>query len=97
MEIQFWYCDFYSNYTNIKETIQKIDNTILFKNISTDKIDPTKLNFLVFLLETEWENSDADKIKGFSKNIKTSNTNSNEFINLLIELLPQLHLEITAV
>jgi|694.fasta_scaffold119333_4 hypothetical protein len=86
MEIQFWYCDFYSNYTNIKETIQKIDNTILFKNISTDKIDPTKLNFLVFLLETEWENSDADKIKGFSKNIKTSNTNSNEFINLLIEL-----------
>ena len=86
MKIQFWYCDFFSEYTDIKKSIEKIDNTILFKNISTDKIDPTKLNFLVFLLETKWNNSDADNIKGFPENIKISLTNFNKFINLLIEL-----------
>ena len=86
MQIQFWYCDFFSEYTDIKKSIEKIDNTILFKNISTDKIDPTKLNFLVFLLETKWANSDADNIKGFPENIKISLTNFNKFINLLIEL-----------
>ena len=39
MQIQFWYCDFFSEYTDIKKSIEKIDNTILFKNISTDKVE----------------------------------------------------------
>lgn len=76
MEIQFWYTDIIPN-TNIRNSIEKIDSTISFKNIHTDKIDTTKLNFLVFLLETEWTNSDKSK---------TPQTHSNEFIELLIKL-----------
>jgi hypothetical protein len=76
MEIQFWYSDILPN-TNIRNSIEKIDNTILFKNIDTDTIETTKLNFLVFMLETEWTNSN---------NTNVAYTHSNEFIELLIKL-----------
>jgi hypothetical protein len=76
METQFWYCDILPN-TNIKSSIEKIDNSISFKNIYIDEIDPTRLNFLVFLLETEWTNSNNGGIPY---------TDSNEFIELLIKL-----------
>ena len=76
MEIQFWYSDILPN-TNIRNSIEKIDNTILFKNIDTDTIDTTKLNFLVFMLETEWTNSENPDI---------AYTHSNSFIELLIKL-----------
>jgi len=76
MEIQFWYSDILPN-TFIRNSIEKIDNTILFKNIYTDKIDPTKLNFLVFSLETEWT---------YPENKEIAHTHSVEFIELLIKL-----------
>ena len=76
MEIQFWYSNILPN-TNIRNSIEKIDNTILFKNIDTDIIDATKLNFLVFMLETEWTNSENSNI---------AYTHSNSFIELLIKL-----------
>jgi hypothetical protein len=76
MEIQFWYSNILPN-TNTRSSIEKIDNTILFKNIHTDKVDTTKLNFLVFLLETKWTNSD---------NSNVAHTHSSEFIELLIKL-----------
>ena len=76
MEIQFWYSDILPN-TNIRNSIEKIDSNILFKNIHTDKVDVTKLNFLFFLLETEWTNSDNPNI---------AHTHSSEFIELLIKL-----------
>jgi hypothetical protein len=76
MEIQFWYTDILPN-TNTRSSIEKIDTSIPFKNIHTDKADSTKLNFLVFLLETEWTYTD---------NPNTAYTHSNEFIELLIKL-----------
>lgn len=79
MEIQFWYSDILPN-TNIRNSIEKIDNTILFKNIDTDIVDSTKLNFLVFLLETDWTYLD---------NKTSAYTHSNKFIELLIKLQSQ--------
>ena len=76
MEIQFWYCGVLPN-TNIKNTIEKIDNTILFKNIYIDEIDPSKLNFLVLLLETEWTNS---------SNPSVAHTHTSEFMGLMVKL-----------
>ena len=76
MEIQFWYCGALPN-TNIKNSIEKIDNTILFKNIYIDEIDPTKLNFLVLLLETEWTNS---------SNSNVAHTHTKEFMELMVKL-----------
>ena len=76
MKIQFWYSDIFPN-TNIKNSIEKLDNTISFKNIDTDIIDTTKLNFLVFQLETKWTNSE---------NPDVLYTHSNQFIELLIKL-----------
>ena len=76
MEIQFWYSDILPN-TFIRNSVEKIDSTILFKNIYTDKIDLTKLNFLVFSLETEWT---------YPKNKEIAHTHSVEFIELLIKL-----------
>jgi hypothetical protein len=72
--IDFWYTNIVPN-TFIRESIEKIDPTNLFKNIDTDSIDQTKLNFLVFQLETEWTNSERVVL-----------THSNEFIGLLIKL-----------
>jgi hypothetical protein len=76
MEIQFWYSEILPN-TNIRNVIEKIDTNIPFKNIHIDTVDTTKLNFLVFLLETEWTNSDTPNI---------AHTHSSEFIELLIKL-----------
>ena len=76
MEIQFWYTDLLPN-TNARSSIEKIDNNIPFKNIQTDKVDTAKLNFLVFLLETEWTNPDNPNI---------AYTHSEEFVELLIKL-----------
>lgn len=76
MEIQFWYTDILPN-TNTRSSIEKIDISIPFKNIHTDKVDPEKLNFLVFLLETEWTYPDNPNI---------AYTHSDEFIELLIKL-----------
>ena len=47
MEIQFWYSDSVP-ISGIQFTIEKLYNAILFKNVDTDTIDSTKLNFLVF-------------------------------------------------
>ena len=74
MGIDFWYTDITPN-TFIRDSIEKIDQTILFKNVDTDAIDQTKLNFLVFQLETEWTNSERAAL-----------THSNEFMELLIKL-----------
>jgi hypothetical protein len=74
MGVDFWYSDIKPN-TFIRESIEKIDDTILFKNIDTDSIDTTKLNILIFQLETEWTNSK-----------KIALTHSKEFIELLIKL-----------
>ena len=74
MELDFWYSDIKPN-TFIRVSIEKIDDTILFKNIDTDSIDTTKLNILIFQLETEWTNSK-----------KIALTHSKEFIELLIKL-----------
>jgi hypothetical protein len=74
MGLDFWYSDIKPN-TFIRESIEKIDDTILFKNIDTDSIDTTKLNILIFQLETEWTNSK-----------KIALTHSKEFIKLLIKL-----------
>lgn len=76
MEIQFWYTDLLPN-TSARSSIEKIDNTIPFKNIHTDKADSAKLNFLVFLLETECTYPDNSNI---------AYTHSDEFIELLIKL-----------
>jgi hypothetical protein len=76
MEIQFWYSDILPN-TNARSSIEKIDNNIPFKNIQIDKVDTAKLNFLVFLLETEWTNPDNPNI---------AYTHSEEFVELLIKL-----------
>jgi hypothetical protein len=74
MGVDFWYSDIKPN-TFIRESIEKIDDTILFKNIDTDSINTTKLNILIFQLETEWTNSK-----------KIALTHSKEFIELLIKL-----------
>ena len=74
MGIDFWYSNIIPN-TFIRDSIEKIDQTILFKNVDTDAIDQTKLNFLVFQLETEWTNSERAAL-----------THSNEFMELLIKL-----------
>ena len=76
MKTQFWYCSVLPN-TNIKNSIEKIDNTILFKNIYIDEIDLTKLNFLVLLLETEWTNS---------SNPIVAHTHTKEFMELMVKL-----------
>lgn len=76
METQFWYCDILPN-TNIRSSIEKIDCNISFKNIYIDEINPDKLNFLVFLLETEWTNS---------SNPNVAHTHSSEFIELMVKL-----------
>ena len=76
MEIQFWYSNILPN-TNIRYSAEKMENDILFKNIDVDNIDTTKLNFLVFMLETKWTNSE---------NPDVAYTHSNSFIELLIKL-----------
>jgi len=73
MEIDFWYTNIAPN-TRIRESIEKIDPTNLFKNIDTDYIDQTKLNFLVFKWETRWSFPNS------------THTHSIEFIELLIRL-----------
>jgi hypothetical protein len=52
MEIQFW-CNTKILTPGIQFVIEKLFDTIYFKNIDTDIIDTTKLNFLVFL----WKNN----------------------------------------
>lgn len=47
MEIQFWYSDSIPT-PGIQFTTENLFNSILFKNVYTDTIDNTKLNFLVF-------------------------------------------------
>jgi hypothetical protein len=47
MEIQFW-CSDYIPIPGIQFTLEKLYDTVLFKNIDRDKKDSTKLNFLVF-------------------------------------------------
>ena len=47
MEIEFWYSNSIT-ITGIQFTTETLYNTISFKNIDTDIIDTTKLNFLVF-------------------------------------------------
>ena len=72
-EMDFWYSNIIPN-SGIQFTIEKLYDTILFKNIATNKISPSKLNFFVFKWETIW---------GFPN---TTYTHSDEFIELLINL-----------
>lgn len=76
MEIEFWHSNILPN-SFIRSSLEKTDNGILFKNIDFDKIDNTKLNFLVFLLETDWT---------YPENKDMIQTHSIEFIELLIKL-----------
>jgi hypothetical protein len=73
MEMDFWYSNIIPN-SGIQFTIEKLYDTILFKNIATNKISPSKLNFFVFKWETIWEFPN------------TTYTHSDEFIELLINL-----------
>jgi hypothetical protein len=74
MEIDFWYSNIVPN-SNIRNCIEKIG--IKFKNIDTDSIEITKLNFLVFNWETH-------KIHSISPNTKY--THSKQFLELLNKL-----------
>jgi len=74
MKINFWYSNIVPN-SSIKNCVEKIG--IIFKNINTDSIELTKLNFLVFNWETH---------KVHSKIPNTNYTHSEEFIELLIKL-----------
>jgi hypothetical protein len=71
--IDFWYTNI-KPFTGIRDAIQKINKTI-FKDVDSDPIDSSRINFLVFTLETEWTNFQTQPL-----------TQSNEFINLLIDL-----------
>lgn len=70
MEIQFWYSDSIPT-PGIQFVTENLYNTISFKNIDIDIINPIKLNFFVFKWETSW---------GFPN---TSYTHSDKFIELL--------------
>ena len=70
MGIDFWYTDIMEG-SGIREMLERMDIGIRFKNVDTDTIDPSKLNFLVFV----WETS--------PKLPYTTNTTSDEFLNLL--------------
>ena len=70
MEIDFWYTDIMEG-SGVREMLERMDIGIRFKNVDTDTIDPSKLNFLVFV----WETS--------PKLPYTTNTISDEFLNLL--------------
>ena len=76
MEIDFWYTDIMEG-SGVREMIERMDIGIRFKNVDTDTIDPTKLNFLVFV----WETS--------PKLPYTDNTLSDDFLNLLDRLQHQ--------
>jgi hypothetical protein len=73
MEIQFWYSDTLPT-PGIQFVSENLFDNILFKNVDTDAVDSTKLNFLVFKWETSW---------GFPN---TSYTHSDKFIELLKKL-----------
>jgi hypothetical protein len=70
MEIDFWYTDIMEG-SGVREMLERMDIGIRFKNVNTDIIDPSKLNFLVFV----WETS--------PKLPYTTHTTSDEFLNLL--------------
>ena len=76
METEFWYTDIFKG-SGIQEMLEKIDTSILFKNVDEDNIDPNKLNLLVFVWET------SPKIP------YTTYTISTEFIELLKKLQSQ--------
>ena len=76
METEFWYTDIFKG-SGIQEMLEKIDSSILFKNVDEDNIDPNKLNLLVFVWET------SPKIP------YTTYTTSFEFIELLKKLQSQ--------
>lgn len=73
MSIDFWYYDHIPS-CGIRQSIEKLDNNFLFKNVDTDTIDSTKINFLVFKWETSWSFPNSNY------------THSDKFINLLIRL-----------
>jgi len=76
MEIEFWYSDIVPG-SSIRDTLEKID--VSFKNIDTDLIESTKLNFLVFSWETY-------RRYGLPN---TSYTHSEAFISILNKLQTQ--------
>lgn len=51
MKTEFWFTDIFKG-SGIQEMLEKIDNTISFKNVDVHPVDPNKLNLLVFVWET---------------------------------------------
>ena len=76
METDFWFTDIFKG-SGIQEMLEKIDNTISFKNVDVQPVDQNKLNLLVFVWET------SPKIP------YTDYTTSFEFIELLKRLQSQ--------
>ena len=76
MKTEFWFTDIFKG-SGIQEMLEKIDNTISFKNVDVHPVDPNKLNLLVFVWET------SPKIP------YTDYTTSFEFIELLKRLQSQ--------
>ena len=76
MKTEFWFTDIFKG-SVIQEMLEKIDNTISFKNVDVHPVDPNKLNLLVFVWET------SPKIP------YTDYTTSFEFIELLKRLQSQ--------
>lgn len=76
METEFWFTDIFKG-SGIQEMLEKIDNTISFKNVDYHPVDSNKLNLLVFVWET------SPKIP------YTNYTTSTEFMELLKRLQSQ--------
>ena len=76
MEVQFWYSDMVPK-SGIQFSIENLYNTTSFKNIDTNIVNTSNLNFLFFNWETKW---------AFPN---TYHTHSDAFIELLIKLQKQ--------
>lgn len=72
--MNFWYTNIVPS-SGIRDSLEKL--SIVFKNINTELVDKSSLNFLVFIWETQWTFP------------TTNNTHSDEFIELLKNLQKQ--------
>ena len=72
--MNFWYTNIVPS-SGIRDSLEKL--SIVFKNINTELVDTSSLNFLVFIWETQWTFP------------TTNNTHSDEFIELLKNLQKQ--------
>ena len=72
--MNFWYTNIVPS-SGIRDSLEKL--SFVFKNINTELVDTSSLNFLVFIWETQWTFP------------TTNNTHSDEFIELLKNLQKQ--------